>query len=227
MKITIYPKAELEEKWAEDKKLYAPDAVEPPICLRCGKKLSGHLMTNALSRYANVMVCTSCGHDEGMRDFCADVLPLREWYAVRQGLLQSIQPDNGTVLTPICSFMNIFTGPQKTEPLNCLPVPVSKVLHSRSDYNGRKWWRTWHPCHDEPLGDELCGEINDFSDSLMELPEFTNLDTFRAFCRQYAEATSDSTEYNMYSVTPHFNIWLRLITRSGDYNMYVHFYKKE
>lgn len=226
MKITIFPKDELERKWSEEKKLYTPDALEPPVCLRCGKKLNGDLMTNALSRYTDVMLCRVCGSDEAMRDFCADVLPLREWYAVQQGVVQPTQPDGGAVLTPFCSFYDIFSGPKKTVPLSSFPVPASKVLHSRSDYNGYKWWTTWHSCHEEPLGDVLCGEINDFSDSLMELPEFADLDTLQAFCKRYADPTSEPTEFNMYSETTHFNIWLRLITRNGDYNIYVNFYKK-
>ena len=61
----------------------------------------------------------------------------------------------------------------------------------------------------------------------MELPEFANLDTLRTFCKQFAEPTSEPTEYNMYSTTEHFNIWLLLITRNKDYNIYVHFYLKE
>lgn len=77
------------------------------------------------------------------------------------------------------------------------------------------------------MGDELCGEINDFSDSLMELPEFLNLETLQAFCKQYARATSEPTEFNMYSETDHFYIWLRMIMRRRDYNLYVSFYLKD
>ena len=224
MKITIFPKNELERKWAEDKKLFIPDAPEPPLCLRCGKKLSGHLMVNALSRYADVMVCSACGGDEAMRDYSGHPLPLKEWYTVQQSLVQPVQTEGGAVLTPTCSFKKIFDGPQKVVPLSSFPVPANKVLYSRSDYNGYRWHRTWHSCHEGPLGDELCGEINDFSDSLMELPEFTNLDTLRTFCKQFAEPTSEPTEFNMYSETEHFYIWIRLITRVRDYNIYVNFY---
>lgn len=227
MKITIFPKNELERKWAEDKKLFTPDAPEPPICLRCGKKLSGHLMVNALSRYADVMVCSACGGGEAMSDYSGHPLPLREWYTVQQSLVQPVQTEGGAVLTPTCSFKSIFDGPQKTMPLDSFPVPVSKVLYSRSDYNGYRWHRTWHPCHEKPLGDELCGEINDFSDSLMELPEFTNLDTLRTFCNRFAEPTSEPAEFNMYSETEHFYIWIRLIMRARDYNIYDHFYLKQ
>ena len=77
MKITIFPKTELEAKWAEDKKLYSPDADDPPMCLRCGRKLDKHLAANALSRYANVVVCSECcGTDEAMRDYTGNQMSL-------------------------------------------------------------------------------------------------------------------------------------------------------
>ena len=46
------------------------------------------------------------------------------------------------------------------------------------------------------------------------------------FCRWYAQPTSEPTEFNLYSETAHFCIWLRLITRHRDYNVYVHYYLK-
>lgn len=53
-----------------------------------------------------------------------------------------------------------------------------------------------------------------------------NLDTLTRFCRGYAQPTSEPTEFNLYSETAHFYIWLRLITRRRDYNVYVHYYLK-
>jgi hypothetical protein len=172
------------------------------------------------------MICSKCGTDEAMRDYGGDPLPLTEWYAVKQGLVQPDQPEGCAVLRQECVFQRVFDGPKKTTPLSNWPVPESKVLHCRADYDGHKWWRTWHPCHDAPLGDDLCAEINDFSDSLMKLPEFENLDTLRFFCKENAAPTSERTEFNLYSETEHFYIWLRMITRERDYNLYVSFYMK-
>lgn len=62
--------------------------------------------------------------------------------------------------------------------------------------------------------------------ALFQLPEFRNLDTLTRFCRWYAQPTSEPTEFNLYSETAHFCIWLRLITRHRDYNVYVHYYLK-
>jgi len=226
MKIEVFPKAALEAKWDEIKKLYAPDAMLPTICLRCGAPMHTRLPENALSRHCSAMICSKCGTDEAMRDYGGDPLPLTEWYAVKQGLVQPDQPEGCAVLRQECVFQRVFDGPKKTTPLSNWPVPESKVLHCRADYDGHKWWRTWHPCHDAPLGDDLCAEINDFSDSLMKLPEFENLDTLRFFCKENAAPTSERTEFNLYSETEHFFIWLRMITRERDYNLYVSFYMK-
>ena len=65
-----------------------------------------------------------------------------------------------------------------------------------------------------------------FQNALFQLPEFRNLDTLTRFCRGYAQPTSEPTEFNLYSETAHFYIWLRLVTRHRDYNAYVHYYLK-
>lgn len=78
MKIILYPKELLEMAWRKDKKLYVDDdAAEPPKCLRCGAVLAAHLPINALSRYANVYICESCGMDEALRDAARKPIPLR------------------------------------------------------------------------------------------------------------------------------------------------------
>ena len=224
MRIEVFPKTALEKKWAVDKTLFDPDAVHPPVCLRCGASMHGRLAENALSRHCNAMICSKCGTDEAMRDYGGASLPLTGWYAVKQGLVQPDQPEGGAVLRQDCVFQHVFDGPKKTTPLSSWPVPESKVLHFRADYDGHKWWRTWHPCHDAPLGDDLCAEINDFSDSLMKLPEFENLETLKFFCKENAAPTSERTEFNLYSETNHFYVWLRLISRAGDYHLYCSFY---
>lgn len=130
------------------------------------------------------------------------------------------------VLTKECGFQNVFSGPMKTTSLSSWPVPESKVAHFRADYDGRKWWRTWFSCHDEPLDKALCEEIDAFSDGMMALPGFKTLSSLRVFCKDNAAETSEPTEFNLYSETEHFYVWIRLITRERDYNIYCSFYKK-
>ena len=60
----------------------------------------------------------------------------------------------------------------------------------------------------------------------MKLPEFHTLWDMRRMCGLFAARTSEKTEFNLYSETDNFYIWLRLITRERDYNLYVYYYLK-
>ena len=225
MKINTYGTI-LEQMWQNDKKCFAPDAEFPPLCLRCGKPLNRRLVVNALSRYVDVHICEGCGLDEALRDACGQVLPMWEWYALSCKRDMPLHCD-GPILTTACSFSHIYVGPKKLFPFNHLEHPVSELVYSRSDYDGHKWWTTWHHSDGERPTLELAGEIDRFTEALLQLPEFKTLDTMRRFCQSSAQPTSDSTEFNLYAATEHFYIWLRMITRPRDYNLYCHFYLKE
>ena len=103
--------------------------------------------------------------------------------------------------------------------------PVSELAYSRSDYDGYRWWTTWHNESGKKTPPELVKEIDEFQNALFKLPAFKTLETMKRFC-QYAEATSDSTEFNLYSETAHLYIRIRLITRFRDYNAYIYYYDK-
>ena len=72
----------------------------------------------------------------------------------------------------------------------------------------------------------LADEIDQFSNTLLEMPEFQSLDAMGRMCRSCAQLTASTTDFNLYSETGHFYIWLQLVTRKRDYNLYVHFYLK-
>lgn len=57
----------------------------PRRCPRCGKLAMDpeSIHRNALSRYADVMICDACGTDEAMRDFFGKDLPISEWHIVK------------------------------------------------------------------------------------------------------------------------------------------------
>ena len=44
--------------------------------------------------------------------------------------------------------------------------------------------------------DNLAEEIDQFTETLLQLPEFKTLDTMNCFCRASAQPTNDSTEFN-------------------------------
>lgn len=224
MKIKIYPKAQLESVWKKDKAQYTQDTVQPPLCLRCGRPLRHELAANALSRYADVMICSGCGADEALRDAKGQPLPLLEWQAVKDGLPELADKGRIVLLTPACSFPEIFENTKK-DGNSVLSHPASEVAYSRSDYDGRRWWSSWFDIQKERPSHDLCVEIDQFQNALFQMPEFKTLDTMRRLCR-IAQPTSSASEFNLYSETGHFFIWLRLTTQFRDYNLRVHYYLK-
>ena len=174
MKIRIYPKSLLETVWQQDKLLFTPEAEQPPLCLRCGQPLDRRLVINALSRYADVHICEACGMDEALRDANRCPLPLTEWAAVKNGLSQQQTDFEDPLLTTSCTFEYLFQQGSR---------PASEIAYSRSDYDGWKWWTTWHQCQKDTPVLEVAREIDAFQNALFQLPEFRNLDTLTRFCR--------------------------------------------
>ena len=182
MKIKLYPKDLLEAAWRQDKKLYADgDAAEPPQCLRCGAPLAAHLMVNALSRYVNVQICEACGMDEALRDAAHAPLPPTEWDAVKRGRFPVPAKERVCYLKTSCTFEEVFQHTD-TPPMQLPGQPVSEVVHSRSDYDGYRWWTTWHDGPGKTTSPELVKEIDEFQNALFKLPAFKTLDTMRRFC---------------------------------------------
>lgn len=137
----------------------------------------------------------------------------------------NISSYSGTpVLTPACSFGEVFRETHEV-PGHTGKLPAREVAYSRSDYDGNHWWSTWFSCRKERPEAHLIEEIDRFHDALFEMPEFETLASMKQLCSS-AEATAIAGEYNLYSETEHFHIWLRMITRPRDYNLYVHYYLK-
>lgn len=224
MKIKIYPKSSLESIWQKDKKQFAQDTKQPPMCLRCGNPLDKPLIANARSRYINVYICETCGIDESLREIRQKPLPLYKWHAVNSRSVAEPKGKKITILTPLCSFKNIFQNNLKKSG-SAMNRPSNEVAYSRSDYDGYKWWTTWNNCQKRKPEPALVEEIDQFQKALFEMPDFKNLAAMSRLSN-VSEQTGDSTEFNLYSETEHFYIWLRMITRPKDYNLYVHYYLK-
>ena len=219
MKIELYPKPQLEELWQKDCHEYETGEQTRRICLRCGGGMDHRMLHNSLSRYAAIYICNDCGADEAGRDIIKDPLPLLQWDTAVKGRIPKAA--DAAYLTAECDFLHIF---QKTKPVpfSSQQIPESQVVYSRSDYDGYRWHTTWHDCQEEKPAQELVKEIDAFHNALFQMPEMKSLDTMRLLCID-AQTTGDRTEYNLYSETEHFYIWLRLITRNKDYNLYCLF----
>ena len=224
MKIIVYPRAQLEALWQDDKAKFAPDADFPPKCLRCGNPLHPRLIRNPLSRYADIHICNSCGYDEAGRSISSKPLPFFQWHAAKENLDNVIVDAQNVSLKTECTFSHIYKQTKKI-PLSSTPHPVSEIVYSRSDYDGNRWWTTWFDCQEKKPEWELTQEIDGFCNAFFDLPEMSNLNTMRKFCA-FAEPTSCPTEFNFYAETSRLYIWIRLITRNRDYNTYIHYYQK-
>ena len=133
MKIELYPKPQLEQLWKEECHLFDIGAKINRECLRCGRKMKKHMIDNALSRYADIYICSDCGIDEAIRDTKKDPKPLLHWNAVICG---SVPAEADTAyLTTECNFYHVFEKTKRI-PHSSVEVPESQVVYSRSDYNG-------------------------------------------------------------------------------------------
>lgn len=128
--------------------------------------------------------------------------------------------DVTVVLRKDCSFEALFEKGKAGR------RPEEEEAYSRSDYK-EHWWTTWFPVYPAATREQIA-EIDDFQESLFEFPEFENLERMASACKAgKAQSTKDSTEFNLFSETENFYIWLRLITRYQDYNLYIHYYRKQ
>ena len=223
--IRLFPALELVHTWAIDRTRFSPDATKPPLCLRCGAQLHPHMPINATSRYAQVHVCQACGMDEALRDMTGDPLPLVEWDVVVSGRLKCPKDDHSIILNPFLLFSEVFHNTAR-DPETGMDRPVSEYARVRAYYSGNQWHSTWFTTRKEPPAPKQAVEMNEFRDALFQMPEFQSLDAMARMCRVYAQRTSSGSDHNLFSETASFYVWLRLVTRPGDHNLYIYFYSK-
>ena len=111
-----------------------------------------------------------------------------------------------------------------------LPVPRRKIGHIRADYDGWRWYNTVWPCHKSLATPEVCTEIDRVYDALTAPSALKDLVALRKFCADHMDACISKEyedEFSFYYVGERCNFWIRLITRKGDYNMYLNAYTKE
>lgn len=98
--------------------------------------------------------------------------------------------------------------------------PRSEMGFLRCDHDGRQWWCTAWPVHRELETTSLVRELDGTFAAFRRA--FRNRDAMTRWCREHAQPTSDPTEFNAWLVGRFGVYWLRMITRSGDYNLYLH-----
>ncbi len=92
----------------------------------------------------------------------------------------------------------------------------------RGDHDGYRWWSTIFS-NDRALENEERVQELDFLYRAF-IRQIKGLTALAAFCKKYAEPTTDPTEYNAYCITQNGVYWFRFILRRGDYNVYLKAY---
>ena len=110
------------------------------------------------------------------------------------------------------------------------PEPRRKIGHIRADYDGWRWYNTVWPCHRVLATQEVCKEIDRVYDALTAPNALKDLTTLRKFCDEHIDACiakENKDEFSFFYAGELCVFWIRLITRKGDYNMYLNAYTKE
>lgn len=130
MCVRFYPKYDVELTWSSLRSgfAYDPDA---RICIRLRRSSTSPPEENARSRVMNVQICPECGIDEALRDARDDVLPMSEWYIVKNHYFGEIYDPDAAVLMPNCRFSCLFCARQKRLPPDNADYPVAFVASSR------------------------------------------------------------------------------------------------
>lgn len=101
-----------------------------------------------------------------------------------------------------------------------------KIAHNRLDHDGYRWWNKWFPAKGtsdknvieemEAISDYMTNKLKKGITSIYEL----------IYDMVLIPLDSNQTEYNVFYEGEYINCWIRLITRRGDYNMYIHCYER-
>lgn len=100
----------------------------------------------------------------------------------------------------------------------------------RADYDGWRWYNTVWPCHRALATQKVCKEIDHIYDALTAPNALKDLTTLRKFCGEHTDACiakENKDEFSFYYVGKLCVFWIRLVTRKGDYSMYLNAYIKE
>ena len=119
-----------------------------------------------------------------------------------------------------CSFRRVWE--EKGEER----YPQCELCYIRAYIKGGQWWSSVFPIHWELKTSELVQEADAVYEAFKKA--FPDLKAVRDYVEHDAEPMEgDPTEGNAYLEMEHGRYWLRMITRKGDYNLYLHVLSNE
>lgn len=121
-----------------------------------------------------------------------------------------------------CPFREVLA--EEKESINHSPKLFGYL---RGDYDGCRWWNTWCPVNLELENAKgMAAELNRVYAEFVRA--FPKLITVNRYCCQNLEPAECSTDvYYMFLSGEHANFWFRIITRRGDYNLYLYAFAKD
>ena len=128
------------------------------------------------------------------------------------------------ILNTVCNFRNLLDDVDLQD-VCAGKKPKAKIGHIRADHDGYRWWATYFPCHEELKTENIRIEMNEVCAEIIE-NRFRNLEEVKAFCYNNKDAKFGDCMYVFYIEHKFCNYELVFILRKGDYNMYLHAYKK-
>ena len=113
-----------------------------------------------------------------------------------------------------CSFSNAWETREGDR------YPKSELGYIRAYIKDGRWWNTFFPVHWELNTPEL---VEEFKQVYAEFKkDFPTLGSVIRYVEHEAETMdNDPDEGNAYLELQHGLYWLRMITRKGDYNLYL------
>ena len=114
-----------------------------------------------------------------------------------------------------CSFLQVWE--EKGEER----YPKCELCYIRAYIKGGQWWSSVFPIHWELKTAELVQEADAVYEAFKKA--FPDLEAVCDYVEHDAEPMEgDPTEGNAYLEMEYGRYWLRMITRRGDYNLYLH-----
>ena len=101
-----------------------------------------------------------------------------------------------------------------------------KLCHNRLYHDGYRWNNRWFEGEERVTDPKIIKDMDDLSDFMRARLKNGLPDIWKIAARYQLQSVGDE-EYNLFSETPRLFIWIRLINRRGDYNMYLNFYEKK
>ena len=104
--------------------------------------------------------------------------------------------------------------------------PEKKIAYNRLYHDGYRWYNTWFPKNGTD-NNKIISEMEKISDYMTESALKNGIKDIYKLAEECNAQSLFYDEYDLFYKGKYTNVWIRMINRRGNYNMYIHFYEKE